>query len=696
MNSSILFNAQHAPVGAFASFTLGYPGPSGGLGLELGGPANQNVFIGLEAADSEDFYALPFFSEIEDESRRFDVEATGGTRGCRIHAIGADKIQREFGAAVDRWQAGDLSFAIYSPVKSVPDPESKATLAALKSALVPAVFVEIMVDNTQAKKSRKLCFGYQGTDPYSAMRRLDDVAKGKFTGIGQGLHSAIVSDNKGVYSGLGFTAEKCLRPHHPQNLSSGLGGVGMLMVDVPAGKKRRFRFAVCFHRAGIVTSGMPCHYAYSRWFPTIETVADYALQHWSEQKQLAENYDRALLKAKLSPSRHFQLCQAIRSYYGSTEYLYQGEQAFWAVNEGEYRMLNTFDLTVDHLFFEMAHNPWVVRNQLDWFVKRYAYRDGVRLPGDKREYPGGISFTHDMGVANQIAHPGHSAYELGALDGCFSHMSHEQLVNWVLCAVTYWRGSGDDRWMQGKLTIFRACLRSLVARDHPDPKQRNGVMGTDAARCLGGAEITTYDSLDTSLGQARNNLYLAVKTWAAYLGLAEVFAAKHIQREQNRARSQARRCADTVIAHRTADGSIPAVMEGNNSSRIIPAIEGLVFPAVWQLKEALAENGPFADLRQALCDHLKTVLVPGICRFSNGAWKLSSTNDNSWLSKTYLCQFVAEKVLGLAPCETADNAHANWLRDADNAYYAWSDQIVAGKARGSKYYPRGVTAWLWV
>ena len=104
-------------------------------------------------------------------------------------------------------------------------------------------------------------------------------------------------------------------------------------------------------------------------------------------------------------------------------------------------------------------------------------------------------------------------------------MTHEQLVNWVCCAVSYVRATGDGAWRKHAQRIFRKCLHSLVNRDHPDPAQRDGIMSADSSRCLGGAEITTYDSLDVSLGQARNNLYLAVKTWAAYLGLREVFFA---------------------------------------------------------------------------------------------------------------------------------------------------------------------------
>ena len=100
--------------------------------------------------------------------------------------------------------------------------------------------------------------------------------------------------------------------------------------------------------------------------------------------------------------------QAVHSYYGSTELLETDGAPLWAVNEGEYRMLNTFDLTVDQLYFEMKLNPWTVRNELDWFVKRYSYTDKVRFPGKAAEYPGGLSFTHDMGVANHFAKPRHS------------------------------------------------------------------------------------------------------------------------------------------------------------------------------------------------------------------------------------------------------------------------------------------------
>jgi hypothetical protein len=578
----------------------------------------------------------------------------------------------------------------------VPDP-LKARKAEMMSALVPAVFAEIVVDNTRCGRARKVFFGYEGSNPFYNMRRLDDVSGGRFAGVGQGPLTAIVSASPGMFSGMGFTLDQVLEPDHSENLAFGLGGVGALMSVVPARKKQRFQFAVCFHRDGVITSGLPARYFYTRYFPSIENVAEYALANWTGQKALALAADAQLSRSKLSPAQKFQIAHAVRSYYGATEFLAtEAGEAFWTVNEGEYRMLNTFDLTVDHLFFELDRNPWVVRNQLDWFVKRYSYRDKVRLPGDKAEYPGGISFSHDMGIGNCLSRPGHSSYEKFGIEGCFSHMTHEQLVNWVCCATSYVQKTGDARWLKANLGIFRDCLTSLVHRDHPDPAQRDGVMSADSSRCLGGAEITTYDSLDVSLGQARNNLYLAVKTWAAYIGLREVFKKSNAPRAGRIASKQASLCARTISEGMRDDGFIPAVLGEGNESRIIPAIEGIVFPLYWGMKGLLSRSGEFAFLQQSLSRHLKTVLVPGVCKFPDGGWKLSSTNDNSWLSKIYLCQHVARQVFGLAEEPSADEAHRSWLLDPENAYFAWSDQMVSGKARGSKYYPRGVTSWLWL
>ncbi len=692
------FNAHHSPIGAFASFTLGFPGQSGGLGLELGGPANQNVYIGVESDREGVFEALPFFAGESDERKRYDVEkADEEENGARVVAFERDAISREFGVSTDTWKAGDMIFRVYSPVKAVPDPAS-AVAEDLRAALVPAVLAELTLDNTRGSRPRKAFFGYQGRDPYSGMHRIDDTAP-NLHGVGQGRLTALCSDDPAIESGLGFTIEDIVAPAVYENLVFGLGGVGALVGIVEPGKKQTFRFAICFYRGGMATAGMDTTYFYTRFFDRIESVAAYALRHFDAYVQSAAEADARIEQSSLSDDRKFMLAHAIRSYYGSTQFLEANHKPFWIVNEGEYRMMNTFDLTVDQLFFEMEMNPWTVRNELDMFVERYSYRDKTRFPGDATEYPGGISFTHDMGIANTLSRPGYSSYELFRLDGCFSHMTHEQLVNWILCGAVYYRQTQDRDWLSKNFTIFTECFQSMLNRDNPDPEKRNGLMSLDSSRTMGGAEITTYDSLDVSLGQARNNLYMAVKCWASYIALEKLFEEHGLAEAAVQARDQAGRCARTLISKVTPGGYIPAVIDEGNDSKIIPAIEGLVFPRFTGREDAVAADGPYAEFVGALKRHLQTVLVKGTCLFDSGGWKISSTSDNSWLSKIYLSQYVARSVLEIAGEErdaAADRAHVQWLLDKESAYFAWSDQMILGVAQGSKYYPRGVTAILWL
>jgi len=699
--NNLFFNAHHSPVGAFASFTLGFPGKSGGLDLELARPPRQNVFIGVESLHESGLYhVLPFWETSgEDESKRYDIENPDPNpqKPNILIPFAKEEIQREFHVATDTWKAGDLTFTIYSPVKAVPDPET-ADEEELKLALVPAVIVEMKIDNTNGTRARRAFFGFEGTDPYTSMRRIDETCP-QLRGVGQGRIVGIVSKDEDVRSALHFSMEDILTAQLEENWTFGLGKVGALIVDVPAGEKKTHQFAVCFYRGGYVTAGMDTSYFYTRFFNNIEEVGLYALEKAEVLKEQSFRSNELIEKEWLSDDQKFMMAHAIRSYYGNTQLLEHEGKPIWVVNEGEYRMMNTFDLTVDQLFFELKMNPWTVKNVLDLYVERYSYEDGVRFPGEETEYPGGISFTHDMGVANTFLRPHHSSYELYGLSGCFSHMTHEQLVNWVLCAAVYIEQTKDWAWRDKRLAILEQCLESMVRRDHPDPEKRNGIMGLDSTRTMGGAEITTYDSLDVSLGQARNNLYLAGKCWAAYVALEKLFHDVGKEELAALAGEQAEKCAATIVSYVTDDGYIPAVMGEGNDSKIIPAIEGLVFPYFTNCHEALNKDGRFGEYIQALNAHLRYVLREGICLFPDGGWKISSTSNNSWLSKIYLCQFIARHLLGWEWDEQgkrADAAHVAWLTHPTLSIWSWSDQIIAGEIKASKYYPRGVTSILWL
>lgn len=691
------FNAFHSPLGAHCSFTLGAKGRQGGLGLELGGPADEDIFIGCESRNGDTFQALPFFEGAagSDESQRYDHAAGSVSSGpnTTLSSFSDSQIKRTYQRGTDTWQAGDLTFSLFTPASVAPDP-AKASASELKQAYLPAIMAELTLDNTKGKRPRQAFFGYTPQGSTDSARHLNTknlkaIIKGSATGI-------FTADT--LTPSIAFSVSDILANTTPENDIFGLGGACLLSGEVPAGESRTFTFAICFFRGGIVTTGMPTSYLYNRYFKSIEQVARYALANQQQFKDAARKLDADFKQHKLNPAQQFQLIHAIRSYFGSTQLLEHEKRPVWVVNEGEYRMMNTFDLTVDQLFFEMLNNPWTVRNELDLFINRYSYRDKLHYPGKPNIHPGGISFTHDMGFRNHFSDPGFSAYERFDLSGCFSHMTHEQLVNWVLCATVYVKQTNDTPWFKQNQKTFTDALRSMLNRDAPKAGDRNGIMALDSSRTINGAEITTYDSLDESLGQARNNLYMAVKCWAAYLALHDRFSQANLTRQAETAMQQAHRAAQSISAAQLPDGSLPAIMNEPYEARIIPSIEGLVFPHVLGLNEYLQADGPFAELIKTLKAHFKTIMKPGICLYDDKGWKLSSSADNSWLSKIYLCQFVARKILGVRSPITgpqSDKAHANWLLNEPNLRFAWSDQMASGIAMGSKYYPRGVTAILW-
>jgi xylan 1,4-beta-xylosidase len=701
MSDSKKFNAHHAPVGAFASFTLGHPGASGGFGLELGRPAKQHVYVGVESAtEAGRFEALPFFEEARNHQQDFVIEGQGDKIvRAPLVPVEWDQIERRFGACVDEWSWGDACFTLYSPTWSIPEPGREGS-GALATALIPAVFAEFTVDNRKGARARRMFFGFQPDNERLHIRESWEMTSERIAGLCCGGDYGVATDAPGATTAIHFDVETILGEPDRERFHFGNGTTGILDAVVPAGEILTIPLVLGFHRAGVVTSGFQCSYLYSTFYKDLEEVLRAGLQHFPRYREAAIAQDAAWRANELSDCQQFHLFHAIRSYYGSTQMLEHQGKPLWVVNEGEYRMMNTLDLTVDQLFLEMRQNPWTTRSVLDFAAEHYSYHDQVAFPENAEEqWPGGVSFCHDMGVGNCFSKPGYSSYEIPGLKGCFSYMTYEQLLNWICCASVYVQASGDIEWRQGRLGLFRECLASLLQRDHPDPAKRDGVMSLDSSRTRGGSEITTYDSLDASLGQARRNTYLAVKSWASCIALEKIFRDALETPLADACRDQARRVAATLISGVTSDGTIPAILEPGCESRILPIVEGLAYPLHCGCAEALDPEGEFGPLLEALRNHVLQVIDDGRCLFPDGAWRLSSTSTNSWLSKIYLSQHVCRHILGIRGPEVAavaDDAHRDWLLQPDNAFYAWGDQFYSGVMKGSKYYPRGVTSVLWL
>ena len=159
----------------------------------------------------------------------------------------------------------------------------------------------------------------------------------------------------------------------------------------------------------------------------------------------------------------------------------------------------------------------------------------------------------------------------------------------------------NQSFVEAHALLLEQCLNSLLNRDHPDPQKRNGLMGFDSSRTQGGGEITTYDSLDHSLGQARNNVYLAGKAWASYLALEALL--KMIDKDdlaQSAYQGNILTASTLENAFDTSVGYIPAVLENNNQSAIIPAVEALIYPHKMGLSQYLDPEGPFSGYLSVL------------------------------------------------------------------------------------------------
>ena len=715
VSGNIAFNAHHSPMGAFFTFTCGNFGTPGGLAAQATRPANQDIFVGVKNGDrrsTEPLRCLPFFTGAVDTSAAAYLGEQAGKVAAKptLTAYPKDQIQRFYSWASDRWVTDDLQFTIYTPFTDIPEP-GKASVETMRAGLLPAVIAELTVDNTAGKTVKTAVFSIRFPDP--GTRLIGDLGAGRL-GFGHRRNYGVAGEmlDHGEASPIfRWDPDAALLD---VNMVHDLGNCPGITFEVPAGHKRTLRLAIGCYLEGTVTTRLEASYLYTRYFASLNDVLEYALDHYELQVVKASELDHNLASSSLTQDQQFLLAHATRSYYGCTQMLDMGGEPYWIVNEGEYCMINTLDLAIDQVFWELKQNPWVVRNLLDSFVRYYSYRDQVKVPDGKGSFtlaPGGISFTHETGQHNNFSPLHHSSYEMPNLDAlCFSYMTQEQLCNWTLMAGCYVAATKDMQWLYHNQPILRDCLLSMQNRDHADPKKRTGVMQLDSSRCGTGSEITTYDSLDHSLAQSRNNLYIAVKCWATYLALAMMFQ-KLDDPQGDEAMRAAQLASKTIASKMGPDSFIPAVFEAENvghKSRILPAVEALVYPLYWRdlgekiAADALLESGAFAPMLAALRKHTQTLLQDSENRnrFPDGGMRLSSTSGNSWLSKIAIFQHVSREYFGMEKGDdrqkAADAAHVKWLTEGTSTYWAMSDQMVNGVAWGSKYYPRCVTMMLWM
>lgn len=677
------FNADHAPTGAFSSFVFGMKQRGGGFMNTKSIPGTKDIYIAYKS-NSTGPRIMPFVitpSEYNASDFYSDADVT-----------------RTFCYCTDSWETPDFNITVYSPVWTMPDP---ATMDVSQKKLIfcPAQWIEISWDNSGSSESAEILFGLRSAIHDNVYDPLGDASLRGFdfrhNDQERGFLMALTGQADCQIDAIKY--ENVLKFFAYGDATSGWDS-GAILITIPPGSKDSIFLLTVHYNDDVITDGISSKFYYTELFDSYVDVADFAYEHATSVKRYCLEQDQKLLNSGINTSRQFLIAHSTHTYLANTCYFQSDIGPIWMISEGDFQYMNTLDLTADMVFYELRMHPWTIRNVLDLWTSRYFYYDEVTVPkGSGQHYPGGISFNHDMGRYTTFTPPGISDYET------YISMAHEELTNWLLCGALYWKTSNDETWLQSNASIFQDCLESLINRDHFDENLRDGVQSLITTYDGAVEEITTYDALDPSLKQPFENLYLAVKTWASYVALDLIFTHLNLTEDAELARSRANVAAATIESYAIEDESgrwLPSLFNKTIDARIIPAIEGLMFPYKLGDSDAVSETGRFGSLVTLLKNHLETILEPRMCLDEGtGAWKISSDTTRTWQSKVYLCQYISEKILGLSG-ETIigaiDDIHADLQMNTTTARYCWSEQLFSntGEASAGYHYPRGVTTTL--
>ncbi len=667
-NQLVFVNVDHAPMGACSTMAYGYHGQPCGVGWSSGvypywDTWGGGVFIGLSS--SSGLRLLPFLTNLAAIARFPDAS-----------------VQRRLTPCTDEYNitGAGLSFTHYSPAWQMAD-LGRATLNEKKRYFLPATWLVFTINNTNSTPD-DFYFGLPvAVTPMT-------FANGVYEGVALGEAAlAVQSGSCELLTGARLGS-----------VFSGWTQGFAFHVAVPAGQTRTLTAVIAYYRGAVVDARTGARYYYTSLFPSIDSVIDSAFAGFGDARVRCQQLATAMSRAGLNPYREFLACHALHAYMAVTACLLdpQGGAHWWEM-EGWFNYINTFDLTVDHAFYDSYMHPWALRNVLDAYSGAlpgtgYSFDTPLYGPSGGQVSSHGFSFYHDMGHwPNSGTGPAYGV--------C---MGDEELQAWVLSAGIYWSHTSDHAWLTNNAPLLQTCLNSMLLRDNTNAAARDGV-----TKNVNAGEITTWDSLDASLRAAAFSGRLAVRNWACYLALEAMFGqvgdAADAATCQNMATVAAQTIVDRWNTYRATLGYIPALLDGSVTAATIPMIEGLAHPAAMGLTNAVDRTGgPYASMLQALSNHTAAVLVPGRCLDVNcGAWlSTSATPMITWQSKNFICQFAAEAVLGITNDYVnghIDQIHAS-LQIKDAPLQGFGDALVGTGGdyyAGGVHYPRGITTALW-
>ncbi|MDX2082216.1 MAG: glycoside hydrolase family 52 protein [Terrimicrobiaceae bacterium] len=682
-------------MGAWSSLTFGLPG--GGVGIE-----SEDVSVQIQGAllaacsrGPGRTTVFPFFTDqtTDDYEGRIAGSALNGAFRSWT-PIPSAEITRSLGPAIDEFVAADMRLRITSP-RGALDLTGRGEMAA--SAIVPALLLELEVDNRTCAAPVTGFLGLAYTGP-GRMRPLDWTSD-DLVGVGfQDRWALAARGGEDVFTIRSGSISSFVEKATPV-IHAG-GNEGGIAFRVKAGEKKTLTAVFGFYRGGQgVVQGLRAGYAYTRYFDSVESVCREALLHAGSIREAAAAIEERWGNLIGDATDRALMAQAAQGYYANSSLLSDDHGSFhWSVCEGQFAWRNTLDLAVDHLAFELAHHPSVPRRIIDTFIEQYSYRDTVRFSDDPNtNRPGGLSFTHDQGNYTSYSPKGTSGYEQRDKRGVYAYMTTEQLLNGAYCTAGVALLGADDAWARRHIPLAQDLISSMENREHYQPALRDGILRGQSDRAGRGREVTTYDAIDHALQNSAGSIYIVVKTWCAALLLARWMSEFGSTEAASPAIALANRTAATLEGAfcKNIQAFPPNLIDGGDSF-ILAALDPLAVPIFCGLDEDLRR---FPGLLQKLSVHARTCLRDGVCVDSeNAGLRLSSTSENTWISKIALCLASFSWLEGKPAKDLLPESCRQFVRwmHTSSAQKTVSDQIEVRRSEplGGSYYPRVVSAWV--
>lgn len=402
--STKLFCTHHSPTGAWASLTFGHT--DSGISIDFEDPKVKTSGSLLVGKVSNGEIASICFSGDTSLKQGYGAAASAG-------------ICRTLTASKDIYTYQDITFTTYTPFLPLPDPE-KQTIEALHC--IPGILMDVTVDNSRGTQPVTAFWGLILNDAKRAFATAEDdfyVLRHK----DEWEFAAPKTADTYMIRGLDAMQQlKCGKSIVQQN------GPAFVCLNVPAGEVRTLTISWSVYKHSGSNGTIVADYFYTSRFNNLQDISRDLHALADEMRSSAALLDTAYETEGQDPLRRELFFQALRGYYASSQLLIDNDrQIHWNISEGGYLWRNTMDLCADHITWELRHNPWVVRSLMDDFLKHYTYRDQVTFDNYPGTYPGGISFTHDMGCYFTYSSDGHSAYERenDTKDGFYFYMNSE-------------------------------------------------------------------------------------------------------------------------------------------------------------------------------------------------------------------------------------------------------------------------------